>query len=180
MLQIGGELETAVCRAAARADTSPEAFLEQLTELGLAQIEAASALAGLEADDDDAWRPPLGALTACAYPDLEIIGRGYVPERKAPRLFRARRRDGVTITSQIAFGPEAGPTLFVKDGSERAVFSVVMPLHWIVVDMVPEAWRTMFASVGDALVRLRRGDKPPPGYGADPSWGYPLPREPEA
>lgn len=175
MLQIGGELEVMVRRAAARADTTPETFVEQLVELGLAQIEVAPT--GLEPDDDDGWRPPFGVMAARSDPEIRIVGRGYVPEPKAPRLFRARRRDGVTIASQIAFGPEAGPTLFVKDGSESAVFSVVMPLHWIVVDMVPEAWRTVFASVGDALARLRRGDKPPPVYGADPSWCYPFPHE---
>jgi hypothetical protein len=173
MLQIGGELETAVRRAAARADTLPEAFLEQLLELGLAQMEAASSQAELEPDADDAWRPPLGVLTARAHPDLEIVGRGYVPEPKAPRLFRARRLDGVAIASQIAFGPEAGPTVFVKDGPQSATFDVILPLHWIVIDMVPDAWRLVFGGIGDAVARLRRGAKPPPAYGANPAWGYP-------
>lgn len=180
MLQVGGELEGAVRRAAARADTTPEAFLEELVELGLAQVEAASAQAGLEPDNDDAWRPPLGVLTARSRPELEIIGRGYVPEPKAPRLFRATRRDGVSIASQIAFGPEAGPTVLVKDGGESAAFDVIMPLHWVVIDMVPEAWRLVFAGIGDAIARLRRGAKPPPAYGAVPGWGYPVPRDPDA
>jgi len=180
MLRVEGELEPAVRRAAARADTTPEAFLAQLVELGLAQMETASAQAGLEPDDDDAWRPPLGVLTARARPELEIVGRGYVPEPKAPRLFRARRRDGVSIASQMAFGPEAGPTVFVKAGQESAMFDVIMPLHWVVIDMLPDAWRLVFAGIGDALARLRRGEKPPPIYGADPGWGYPVPRDPEA
>lgn len=124
MLEIGGELEAAVRRAAARADTTPEAFLAQLVELGLTHIDAASAQPGLEPDDDDLWRPPLGVLTARARPELEIVGRGYVPEPKAPRLFRAKRQDGVSIASQIAFGPEAGPTVFVKDSRESAAFDV--------------------------------------------------------
>jgi hypothetical protein len=180
MLQIGGELEAAVRRAAARADTTPEAFLEQLLELGLAQMEAASAQAELEPDADDAWRPPLGVLTARAHPDLEIVGRGYVPEPKAPRLFRARRRDGVSVASQIAFGPAAGPTVFVKDGPQNAMFDIILPLHWIVIDMVPDAWRLVFAGIGDAVARLRRGSKPPPTYGADPAWGHPVPHDPDA
>jgi hypothetical protein len=180
MLEIGGELETAVRRAAARADTPTEAFLERLLQLGLAQMEAASSRAELGPDADDAWRPPLGVLTARAHPDLEIIGRGYVPEPKAPRLFRARLRDGVAIASQIAFGPEAGPTVFVKDGPQSATFDLILPLHWIVIDMVPDAWRLVFAGIGDAVARLRRGSKPPPTYGADPAWGHPVARDPDA
>jgi hypothetical protein len=180
MLHIGGELEAAVRRAAARADMTAEAFLEQLLELGLAQMEVASSQAELEPDTDDAWRPPLGVLTARAHPDLEIVGRGYVPEPKAPRLFRARRRDGVAIGSQIAFGPAAGPTVFVKDGPQSATFDVILPLHWIVIDMVPDAWRLVFAGIGDAVARLRRGAKPPPTYGADPAWGHPMPGDPHA
>lgn len=180
MLQIEGELETAVRRAAARADTTPEAYLAQLVEFGLVHMEAASSQAALEPDDDDAWRPPLGVLTARARPELEFVGRGYVPEPKAPRLFRARREDGVSVASQIAFGPEAGPTVFVKDGHKGAAFDVIVPLHWIVIDMVPEAWRLVFAGIGDAVARLRRGEKPPPAYGADPGWGYTLPHDPDA
>ena len=180
MLPIEGKLEAAVRRAAARADVAPEAFVEQLLELGLAQLELALGQSALEPDDEDAWRPPLGVLTARSRPDLEIIGRGYVPEPKAPRLFRARRQDGVAIASQIAFGPEAGPTVFVQDGPRSAAFDVIMPLHWIVLDLVPDAWRLVFAGIGDAVARLRRGAKPPSSYGADPAWGYPLPRDPDA
>lgn len=55
-----------------------------------------------------------------------------------------------------------------------------MPLHWIVIDMMPDAWRLVFASIGDAVARLRRGANPPPAYGADPGWGYPIPRDPDA
>lgn len=179
MLPIEGKLEAAVRRAAARADVAPEAFVEQLLELGLAQLELALGQSALKPDDDDAWRPPLGVLTARSRPDLEIIGRGYVPEPKAPRLFRARRQDGVVAASQIAFGPEAGPTIFVKDGPRNAAFDVIIPLHWIVIDLV-EAWRLVFAGIGDAVARLRRGAKPPPAYGADAAWGYPLPRDPDA
>jgi hypothetical protein len=86
----------------------------------------------------------------------------------------------VTVASHIAFGPEAGPTVFVKDGSESAGFDVIVPLHWIVVDLVPEASRLVFAGIGDAVGRLRRGAKPPPAYRVDPAWGYPLLHDPEA
>jgi hypothetical protein len=179
MLPIEGELEAAVRRAAARAGVAPEVFAAQLLEFALAQMGAADERGRLEPDPDDPWRPPLGVLTARSRPELEIIGRGYVPEPKAPRLFRARRPDGVSIASQIAFGPEAGPTVFVKDGARSAGFDVIMPLHWIVLDLVPDAWRLVFASIGDALARLRADGKPPPAYGADPAWGYPLPRDPD-
>jgi hypothetical protein len=180
MLQIDGDLEAAVRRRAARADTAPEVYLAQLLELSLALLEAALAAGALEPDDDDPWRPPLGVLTARLQPELEILGRGYVPEPKAPRLFRATRQDGVAVTSQIAFGPEAGPTLFVRDGAQSAAFDVVMPLHWIVLDLVPAAWRLVFAAIGDAVAHLRRGLKPPRVYGADPAWGYPTARDPDA
>jgi hypothetical protein len=56
---------------------------------------------------------------------------------------------------------------------------VITPLHWIVIDLVPEAWRPVFAGIGDAVARLRRGGKPPSSYGADPAWGYSLPRDPD-
>ncbi len=58
MLQIDGDLEAAVRRRAARADTAPEVYLAQLLELSLALMEAALAAGALEADDDDPWRPP--------------------------------------------------------------------------------------------------------------------------
>jgi hypothetical protein len=50
MLQIEGGLEAAVRRAAARADVAPEAFVAQLLELGLAQMEAALGQSALEPD----------------------------------------------------------------------------------------------------------------------------------
>jgi hypothetical protein len=49
MLRIEGEVEAAVRRAAARADTAPEVFVTQLLELGLAQMEVALS--------QSAWRP---------------------------------------------------------------------------------------------------------------------------
>jgi hypothetical protein len=40
-------------------------------------------------------------------------GRGYFPEPKGPRLFRARRVDGTEVASPIAFGPDPGPSLSI-------------------------------------------------------------------
>ena len=70
--------------------------------------------------------------------------------------------------------------MFVKDGPQSAAFDVIVPLHWIVIDMVPDAWRLVFAGISDAVARLRRGAKPPPAYGANPAWGYAVPRDPDA
>jgi hypothetical protein len=104
-------------------------------------------------------------------------GRGYVPEPKAPRLFRARRDDGIEVAAQIAFGPEAGPTLSVELSDGRHGWAdVIMPLRWIVVDLVPAGWRATLDAAEDVARGLRAGEERPPGcYGTDPAWGYPVP-----
>jgi len=175
MLTLGSEQETAVRAAASRAGIGVEAFLAQAVAAGLAQLVGAAGIKGLDADDDDPYRPPVGVAVAREAGDVELLGRGYVPEPKAPRMFRARCRDGVRVASQIAFGPEPGPTLFIRDGERGAVTDVIMPLHWILIDMAPPGWRLMLAALDDAVVKLRAGAKVPARYGADPAWGYDLP-----
>jgi hypothetical protein len=107
---------------------------------------------------------------------MEMPGRGYVPEPKAPRLFRTRTPDGsLGLHSQIAFGPEAGPSLAVAASGHHAWTDIIMPLHWVLIDLRPAAWDLVFQAAEDAARRLRAGEPVPPRYGADPAWGYPVP-----
>jgi hypothetical protein len=138
MLTLTEGQEEQVREAAARNGEPPERLLARVVALGLAQL-AAEAQQGLEPgpggeedrDDGDGYRPPFGAAAAAEH-GLEMPGRGHVPEPKAPRLFRARAPDGgLVLHSQIAFGPEAGPSLAVRAGGRHAWTDVVMPLHWV-------------------------------------------------
>src|SRR4051794_4043890 len=136
MLTLTEAHEEQVREAAARNGEQPERLLARAVALGLAQL-AAEAQQGLEpgpgdGDDGDGYRPPFGAAAAAAR-GLEMPGRGYVPEPKAPRLFRARAPDGsLVLRSQITFGPEAGPSLSVSVGGGRYAWTdVIMPLHWV-------------------------------------------------
>jgi hypothetical protein len=82
-----------------------------------------------------------------------------VPEPKAPRLFRAR----------------TGPSFAVAAGGRHAWTDVIMPLHWVLLDLRPAAWELVFRAADDAARRLRAGEPVPSRYGADPAWGYPVP-----
>ncbi|HEY0135837.1 MAG TPA: hypothetical protein VGB85_17250, partial [Nannocystis sp.] len=112
--------------AAAARSAAPDRLLDELLERGLGEVEAeiayeravagggaflASGMSAAGPELLDAIVPP--ALTAVlpGRPGWRGRGRGYVPEPKAPRLFRARRDDGIEVAAQIAFGPEPGPTL---------------------------------------------------------------------
>ena len=124
-----------------------------------------------DGDDGDGYRPPFGAAAAAEH-GLEMPGRGHVPEPRAPRLFRARAPDGgLVLHSQIAFGPEAGPSLAVRAGGRHAWTDVIMPLHWVLLDLRPVGWELVFRAAEDAARRLRAGEPVPPRYGADPAWG---------
>jgi hypothetical protein len=178
--------------AAAARSAPPDRLLDELLERALAEIEAEiayeRAVAGvgpLLASAGDVPEPEL--LDAVVPPALRAVlpsrdgwhgrGRGYVPEPKAPRLFRARRDDGIEVAAQIAFGPEPGPSLSVglPDG-RHSWADVIMPLRWIVVDLVPAGWRATLDAAEDVARRLRAGEDRPPGrYGTDPAWGYPVP-----
>jgi hypothetical protein len=182
MLTLTEGQEEQVREAAARSGGPPERLLARAVALGLAQL-AAEARQGLEpgpgdegdGDDGDGYRPPFGAAAAAEH-GLEMPGRGYVPEPRAPRLFRARAPDGgLVLHSQIAFGPEAGPSLAVRAGGRHAWTDVIMPLHWVLLDLRPVGWGLVFRAAEDAARRLRAGEPVPPRYGADPGWGDPVP-----
>jgi hypothetical protein len=185
MLALTEGQERQVLEAAAGRGEPPEETLARAVALGLAQL-AAAAQQGLEpaaadgrtgegdGDGGDAYRPPFGAAAA-AERGMEMPGRGHVPEPKAPRLFRARTPDGVAVHGQIAFGPEPGPSLSVAVEGRHAWTDVIVPLHWVLIDLRPVAWDLVFRAVEDAARRLRAGEPVPPRYGADPAWGYPGP-----
>ena len=182
MLTLTEGQEEQVRGAAARNGEPPERLLARAVALGLAQL-AAEARQGLEpgpgdegdGDDGDGYRPPFGAAAAAEH-GLEMPGRGHVPEPRAPRLFRARAPDGgLVLHSQIAFGPEAGPSLAVRAGGRHAWTDVIMPLHWVLLDLRPVGWGLVFRAAEDAARRLRAGEPVPPRYGADPGWGDPVP-----
>jgi hypothetical protein len=124
----------------------------------------------------DAIVPPALRTVLADRPRWMARGRGYVPEPKGPRLFRARREDGAEIVSQIFFGSEAGPSLSIALPDGRHAWAhVVMPLRWIVVDLVPAGWQATLDAAEDAARRLQRGEKVPDRYGTDPAWDYPTP-----
>jgi hypothetical protein len=52
---------------------------------------------------------------------------------------------------------------------------VLLPLRWIVVDLVPAGWQAVLDAAEDTARRLRRGEGVPDRYGTDPAWGLPLP-----
>ena len=180
MLTLTEGQEEQVREAAARNGEQPERLLARAVALGLAQLaaEARQELEpgpGGEGDEGDGYRPPFGAAAAAEH-GLEMPGRGYVPEPKAPRLFRARAPDGsLVLSSQIAFGPEAGPSLAVGVDGRHAWTDVIMPLHWVLLDLRPVGWELVFRAAEDAARRLRPGGPVPPRYGANPAWGYPVP-----
>jgi hypothetical protein len=184
------DLESRLQAVAAARGTTPEALLDEILtrELHALEIELAyerALAAGGHLQVPAGRAPEPEHLDAIVPAGLRAIvaeragwwlrGRGYVPEPKAPRLFRARH-DDVEVASQIAFGPEAGPTLAVSlpDG-RHAWTDVVMPLRWIVVDMVPAGWHVTLDAAEDAARHLRAGEEVPPRYGTDAGWGYPLP-----
>ena len=176
MLQLTNEQEAAVREAARRRGVPPEKALADALTVGLVAFEGAvDQDRGATEDELDRYRPPLAVLAAERRTGITIEPREYVPEPKAPRLFGARRDDGVGIASQIAFGPEPGPTLFVNDGERHACGDVIMPLRWVLIDLTAEAWRLVFATVDDVTAKLRAGEKVPYTYGAEREWGYPLP-----
>jgi hypothetical protein len=182
MLTLTEEQERQVREEAGRRRETPENTLARVIALGLMQL-AAEAEQGLEPglsdkgdeNDGDGYRPPFGAAAA-AERGMEMPGRGYVPEPKAPRLFRAHTLDGsLVLHSQIAFGPEAGPSLAVAAGGHHAWTDVITPLHWVLIDLRPAGWDLVFRAAEDAAHRLRAGKPVPSRYGADPAWGYPVP-----
>lgn len=176
MLRLTNEQETAVREAARRRGVTAEAVLADALAIGLVALDgAADRDRGATDDELDRYRPPLAVLAAERRTGITIEPRGYVPEPKAPRLFGGRRADGVRVASQIAFGPEAGPSLFVNDGERHAFVDVAMPLRWVLIDLTAEAWRLVFATVDDVVVKLRAGEQVPYTYGAEREWGYTVP-----
>jgi hypothetical protein len=182
MLTLTEGQEEQVRGAAARNGEPPERLLARVVALGLAQL-AAETQQGLEpgpgdegdGNEGDGYQPPFGAAAAAEH-GLEMPGRGYVPEPRAPRLFRARAPDGsLVLHGQIAFGPEAGPSLAVGVDGRHAWTDVIMPLHWVLLDLRPVGWELVFRAAEDAARRLRAGEPVPPRYGADPAWGDPVP-----
>src|SRR3954453_1109920 len=183
MLTLTERQEEQVREEAARNGEPPERLLARVVALGLAQL-AAETRQGLEpgagggggGGGGESDPPPFGTV-ATAERGLEMPGRGYVPEPKAPRLFRARAPDGsLVLRSQITFGPEAGPSLSVSVGGGRYAWTdVIMPLHWVLLDLRPVGWELVFRAAEDAARRLRAGGPVPPRYGADPGWGDPVP-----
>jgi hypothetical protein len=182
MLTLTEEQERQVRAMAARRGQPPGNILARALALGLSQLAAEAQQEiepgrgdGEDEDDGDSYRPPFGAAAA-AERGMEMPGRGYVPEPKAPRLFRARMPDGsLVLHSQIAFGPEAGPSLAVAAGGRHAWTDVITPLHWVLIDLRPAGWDLVFRAAEDAARRLRAGEPVPPRYGAEPAWGYPVP-----
>lgn len=176
--------------AAAERGTPAEALLSEIVEQGLDRVEAELAYekavrtgwmassprrSRSEPEHLDALIPPALQAVVAGRPGWQAQGRGYVPEPKAPRLFRARREDGIEVASQMAFGPEPGPTLSVTTSHGHAWLDLIMPLRWIVLDLVPRGWEATLDAAEDAARRLRAGEKPPERYGTNPDWGYPVP-----
>jgi hypothetical protein len=152
-----------------------ELAYEQAVRTGASALSAPTAPAP-EPEHLDAIVPPSLQAVLPGRPGWQARGRGYVGEPKGPRLFRAGRADGVEVVSQIVFGGDPGPTLWVSlpDG-RHARIDLVMPLRWIVIDLVPAGWRAVLDAAEDAARRLRRGEPVPDRYGTDPACGYPVP-----